>query len=155
MGVGQMSAGTLKGLRIGLSATSALSTFMQGAAEAGNMNAEAANEQIQAKQEYIQASQSSTEILRRYNEQSADQLAWAAESGISITSGSVLEARRSLQTDADRQTANIRETAQINAQLRRGRAKALRRGAALTMIGGVAGGIGTLGGGILDAREVG
>lgn len=145
----------LKALRVGTSAVSALSTYQQGQAQARADEADAFNEDLQARQEFIQSQEQANEIQRAYNQVVADQMSVAAASGIDVSSGSVIEARRDAQTQADRQLTISRNGAALNASLRRGRAAALRARAAAGASNSLLGAVAKVGEGYLETKKVG
>lgn len=149
------AAQILNGLRVGTSAVSALSTFAMGASQAAAMEREAFDEQLAARNEHTQAMQRATAIEADYNLVVGQQLAIASASGIDVGSGSVIEARRQARQDADRQIAITRTGADMNAALRRARARALQAGAGSTRLAAFGQAGAGLAGDYLDRRKVG
>lgn len=148
-------SGVLSALRVGTSAVSALSTFAAGHAEANALRDEASNEQLNARAEFINAQEKANAITDEFNQTVAEQLAVTSASGIDVGSGSVREARRFAQSQADRQIGIARRGADLNAALRRARAASLRSQAGLTDFAALLGGASKVGDALFDTARLG
>lgn len=144
----------LSSLRLGMTAVSALSGFSMARAQAEAQRTEAFGQDMQARQEFTQAQEKSTAIQRAFNETAENQLAIASASGISLTSGSVIAARNQARDVADRQVSTARDSATVNAMIRRANAAALRASASTTATGGLLSAAGDVGLGLLDKKKV-
>lgn len=114
------------------SAVGALGQYALMRQQALAMDAEAFDEELQSRQEFIQATQRQAAATREFNRIVGEQLVLAPALGVDIGSGSVQEARRAAQAEADRQVSITREGSAMNAALRRARASILRGNATTT-----------------------
>lgn len=120
----------------GMNAVSALSSYAMQSQNAGAMQSSAFDERLQATQEFIQAQQRANQIHAEFNRAVGAQMTTAAANGIDVASGSVLEARRSAQEQADQALSISRSTAEMNAALRMARARMLAQSANTTQAAG-------------------
>ncbi len=156
--VAAKAAGTgskiLQAIRVGTSVVSGISTFARASAEARALEQNAKDAGLEATQEFVQAQQRNNAIQAQYNATVGDQMAYASAAGIDLSSGSVVEARRAAQFDAQREIDITRQGAEMNAALRRGRAASLRAQASLTKTGGGMAGLVSVGNGLVEAGKV-
>jgi hypothetical protein len=128
-GKGPWTGKSLGGLSRGLSALGSISEYASARQDAAALDQQARDEEMAGRQEYIQATERVAEIDDAFNRLVADQSVAAAGMGIDVGSGSVVEARRTAQAEADRERLKIRNAADANAKVRRVRALAYREGA--------------------------
>jgi hypothetical protein len=113
----------------GLSVLGSISEYAAQRQQASALDQQARDEEMAGRQEYIQAAEKVSAIDDAYNRLVGDQIVTAAGMGIDVGSGSVVAARQAAQSDADRERAIIRNSAETNAKMRRVRSLAYREGA--------------------------
>lgn len=133
---GGMSASTLKSLKMGGSAIAAVSKFGLAMSKATAISSEADQQFFGARQELLQAQEVSGEIQRALVQTVAAQQGVAAAGGVDIASGSVVEAGRQATITADRAARVTRNSADMNAALRRARGYALKQQAGVQRLTG-------------------
>lgn len=128
-GSGPFTAKQIGGASRGLSVLGSISEYAGARQRAAALDQDARDEALAGRQEYIVASERVTQIDDDYNRLVGEQLVTAAAYGIDAGSGSVVQARRAAQGDADRERTVIRNTAETNARLRKVRELSLRQAA--------------------------
>lgn len=114
------------------STVAAVSNYAMMKQQAAASGMEAFDEQLAASTEFVQAAEKKNAIQREFLQVVADQQLAATAGGVDVGSGSVMEARRAAQAEADRQMSIAQNSAAMNASLRRARSTVLRRGATVT-----------------------
>lgn len=142
-------------LSFGTSAVSAMSGYAMSQFKAGEYALAAGDERIAAGQDYLQAQQKANSIRLTYSRTVGAQQSAAAAGGIDIASGSVVEAQRQAQQEADRQLSASREGAQVDANLRRSRATMLDSAASLTRTNATTSLVSGLTGALSDFASIG
>ncbi len=132
---GPWTGKSLGGMSRGLSVLGSISEFAAARQQAASLDQERRDEEMAGRQEYIVASERVAQIDADYNRLVGDQMSAAAAMGIDVGSGSVIEARRTAQGEADRQREIIRNSADANAKLRKVRALAFGQGAKNARLG--------------------
>ncbi len=134
-GTGPFTARQIGGASRGLSVLGSISEWAGSRQRAAALDQDARDEAMAGRQEYITASERVTQIDADFNRLVGEQMVTAAAYGIDVGSGSVVEARRAAQGDADRERGIIRNTAETNARLRKVRELGLRQAAKNTRFG--------------------
>ncbi|MFN4288906.1 MAG: hypothetical protein ACK4E3_10480 [Brevundimonas sp.] len=120
------SGKTLGGMSRGVDALSSIAEFAAGQQRAASLRQEARDERLAGRLEYTRADEAINAIDARYNAMVGAQLAATGEMGIDPSSGSVVAARNALRDEADRERRTLRNSADMNASLRRLRSLNLR-----------------------------
>lgn len=134
-----MSTGVLRGLSFGGNVIGSLSQFAMNSMNQQATQANAFDEKMAARQEYIAAADKANEINRAFIDTMGNLTSDAAAGGIDVASGSVQSARRQAEKDADQALTINRNSADMNASLRRARASMLDQSAKTQGFAGVGG----------------
>lgn len=149
------SGDALAAASAGTSMISALSSYAQGRAQAQTLFDQAASERMAATGALLDAQQKATAISDQYNQTIADQFAVASASGYDVGSLSVGAARTFAQGQADRATDVIRQSANMEAALRRARAYQFDNQAHMATEAGAISGVTKFATGLFDIASIG